>query len=166
MTTTRFFADDMVGRLCWWLRMIGYDTLYEREIDDSELAAIADREDRIVLTRDTTFADRFPHVRVVFLPTEHPEIQLWLVMRQYGLDLDYSPFSRCLTCNEELVSVPKHPHRKQIPPHVFKTVNEFWYCKTCDQVFWHGTHQKNMRDKLEKLRRDLHRLDKEQSQRG
>jgi len=166
MAEVKFFADDMVGRLAWWLRMIGYDTRYERQIEDDDLAAIAKDESRIVLTRDTTFADRYPGIAVCFLPTDRPEVQLWLTVRQFGLDMEYAPFSRCLACNEELVSVPKHAHRNKIPPHVFKTLDEFWYCKTCDQVFWHGSHHKNMQDKLQWLRRNLQRMDREQGARS
>jgi hypothetical protein len=159
----KFFADDMVGRLCWWLRMIGYDTAYERDIEDDDLARRAQEEDRIVLTRDTTFAERYPDLTVLSLPTDRPEVQLWLVLRAYQLDYDHAWFSRCLVCNDELLPVHKEKYAERIPPHVLETLDEFWYCRTCDQLFWKGTHHKNMMMKLERLKE---RLQKMEEQRG
>ena len=50
----KFFCDDQVGKLCRWLRIIGQDAVWEREIADLELIARARDEGRVILTRDTT----------------------------------------------------------------------------------------------------------------
>jgi len=34
-----FFADAMLGKLARWLRMLGYDTSYEKVISDETLIA-------------------------------------------------------------------------------------------------------------------------------
>ena len=47
-----FFADVMLGKLARWLRMLGYDTAYERKIDDADVVGRVLREDRWLLTRD------------------------------------------------------------------------------------------------------------------
>ncbi|MCI4626948.1 MAG: Mut7-C RNAse domain-containing protein [Candidatus Magnetoovum sp. WYHC-5] len=36
----KFAADAMLGRLTRWLRILGYDTFYERDINDSHLVRI------------------------------------------------------------------------------------------------------------------------------
>ncbi len=159
MPEPKFFADDMVGRLCWWLRMIGYDTAYQREIDDDELAARARREGRVVLTRDTSFASRYPDVRVFYLKTDRAEEQVWRVLREFHLEFDHDWFSRCLVCNTPLMAVPKEKYRSRIPPYVYRTLDEFWYCRTCDQLFWRGTHHQNMVKKLGRLRKELDMLE-------
>ena len=164
MTEPRFFADDMVGRLCWWLRMIGYDTAYERQIEDGDLAARAREENRIVLTRDTSFAERYPDVQVFYLPTDRAEVQLWMVLQEFDLDFDHAWFSRCLVCNDQLVSVEKQKYRSRIPSYVYKTLNEFWYCNTCEQLFWRGTHHQNMVKKLGRLRKEIEALRETQKQ--
>ena len=52
----RFVADAMVGKLARWLRVIGVDVLYDPSLDDHELVALARRERRVLLTRDTPLA--------------------------------------------------------------------------------------------------------------
>jgi len=39
-----FIADVMLGTLAKWLRILGFDTLYFKNIDDSELIKIAKQE--------------------------------------------------------------------------------------------------------------------------
>lgn len=56
--STRFIADVMLGSLARWLRILGYDTLYFRAIDDNELIKMARQQERILLTRDTGIARR------------------------------------------------------------------------------------------------------------
>lgn len=48
----KFVADHMLGSLARWLRMMGYDTVYNKALDDGQLAALARAESRFVLTRD------------------------------------------------------------------------------------------------------------------
>ncbi len=54
----RFVADAHLGGLARMLRMAGFDTLYDYQFDDPEIAAIAAREQRIVLTRDRDLLKR------------------------------------------------------------------------------------------------------------
>ena len=48
----RFIADDHLGRLAAYLRMVGFDTLYRDDYEDEELARISSGERRTLLTRD------------------------------------------------------------------------------------------------------------------
>ena len=54
----RFIADVMLGSLARWLRILGFDTIYFRAIDDNELIKIARQQERTLLTRDTGIARR------------------------------------------------------------------------------------------------------------
>ena len=49
---TRFIADAQLGGLARYLRMLGFDTLYENGYTDAQVARISADEQRIVLTRD------------------------------------------------------------------------------------------------------------------
>jgi uncharacterized protein with PIN domain len=53
-----FFADAMLGRLARWLRMLGYDTAYEKVISDEALTARVLTEQRWLLTRDRYLVQR------------------------------------------------------------------------------------------------------------
>src|SRR5574341_1597051 len=48
----RFLLDGHLGRLAAYLRMLGFDCLYQTDYDDVELADILGREERILLSRD------------------------------------------------------------------------------------------------------------------
>ena len=56
--STVFFADAMLGRLARWLRMLGYDTAYEKVISDGSLISRAVTEQRWLLTRDRYLVQR------------------------------------------------------------------------------------------------------------
>ena len=58
MDHPRFISDVMLGRLTRWLRILGFDTVYFRTIDDNELIKLARQQERILLTRDTGIASR------------------------------------------------------------------------------------------------------------
>ncbi|MCD6106529.1 MAG: hypothetical protein J7J79_04145, partial [Thermoplasmata archaeon] len=44
----RFVADSMLGTLAKWLRILGYDVLYFRQIRDEDLILTARKEGRIL----------------------------------------------------------------------------------------------------------------------
>jgi hypothetical protein len=48
----RFLLDVHVGRLAAYLRMAGFDALYDDQASDAELASIVVRQGRVLLTRD------------------------------------------------------------------------------------------------------------------
>lgn len=54
----RLLADGMLGKLAKWLRLLGYDTAYENDAPDHELARRARAEGRILLTRDRELSAR------------------------------------------------------------------------------------------------------------
>ena len=58
LRVTRFVADAHMGGLAKLLRMAGFDTLYDNGFSDNEIAAIAGREARIVLSRDRDLLKR------------------------------------------------------------------------------------------------------------
>ncbi len=48
----KFVLDVHLGRLAAFLRMLGFDTLYDNQADDSALVRISSEENRVLLTRD------------------------------------------------------------------------------------------------------------------
>ena len=53
-----FIVEVNVGRLAKWLRVIGYDTLFIPDVDDAQLVRVAQKQGRIVLTRDRYIMQR------------------------------------------------------------------------------------------------------------
>lgn len=136
----RFIADRMIGRLARMLRLLGYDTLYQPELDPAGLVEIARREDRIILTRgETRF--RFPGTASVFsIRSENPPEQLREVVAEFCLDPKSGLWTRCTVCNGRISPVAKEEIRNQVKPEVHVLYPQFYRCSGCGHVYWHGSH--------------------------
>jgi uncharacterized protein with PIN domain len=56
-------------------------------------------------------------------------------------------FKRCLRCNTLLTGLtPEEALAKwpELPPYVYQTQHHFNWCEKCRQLFWAGTHVRNM----------------------
>lgn len=147
----KFFADAMLGRLATWLRIIGCDVVYDREIDDAELVERAEREGRIILTRDTLLLKRRKaRGRSFFVEGDHFEEQLGHVAVRFGLGLK-GFLTRCVRCNTLLEGVEKESVKGLVPPYVFETQEKFSRCPHCSRIYWAGTHKQKMLEKLSSI---------------
>jgi hypothetical protein len=64
----RFIADVHLGRLAAYLRIVGFDTLYQDYYQDEELARISSGERRTLLTRDRGLLKRYVITRGYCVP--------------------------------------------------------------------------------------------------
>jgi uncharacterized protein with PIN domain len=139
----------MVGTLAKWLRILGYDTYFDAELDDHQLVRLARAEDRVLLTRDRELAQR-PGVRSVLLISESLESQLIQVLTELHLEPDRS-FSRCPVCNELLTEVDREAARDRVPAYVARSYESFRMCPACQRVYWRGTHWQQMDEQLARI---------------
>jgi uncharacterized protein with PIN domain len=149
----RFVADGMLGTLAKWLRILGYDTLFEPGLDDNQLVRMARAQGRVLLTCDRELARR-RGVRHVLLTSQDRAGQLRQVLAEMGLAPDHS-FSRCPVCNEPLQPMDLETARERVPPYVAQTQSQFSSCPACRRVYWRGTHWTHMIDYLAQLRPEL-----------
>ena len=145
----KFLADNMLGRLATWLRLLGYDTAYLPDADDHELARVARAEDRLLLTRDVELTRR-RGVRHLLIESERTNEQLVQVSHALHLTAR-AAFSRCAECNIVLESASKEQVREQVPPFVFQTQDRFLRCRRCGKVYWRGTHWARIVAQIEDL---------------
>jgi uncharacterized protein with PIN domain len=138
----RFLADAMLGRLAKWLRILGYDALYDPSWDDAHLVRLARAEERILLTRDLELARR-KGVRVLWVESETLELQLDQLHEELRV-IALAPWTRCPVCNSSLMAVLRDEAWGQVPPYVFATQAEFRLCPQCDRFYWPGTHRQHM----------------------
>jgi uncharacterized protein len=151
MTRPRFSADEMLGSLARWLRLMGYDTSYERDSDDSDILKRARLDDRTLLTRDKKLAERAKG-RGMYLDALDPDDQIKQVILAFGLTFD-EDLSRCTACNGELVIVGKEEASKGVPDGALRSNEQFYRCRSCGKFYWKGSHWKNIRKKMETLAR-------------
>ncbi len=165
----RLIADVMLGSLARWLRILGYDTIYFRAIDDNELIKIARQQERILVTRDTGIARRNLKKKnrgtgesedqrkvgpdVILIHSNETLEQLKEVL--YALVImnrvlpQLSP--RCTLCNGELAVTERNAVADGIPEHVFLNATSFFTCRQCGKVYWYGSHKKSIDSQLKKI---------------
>ena len=140
-----FIVDTMLGTLAKWLRVFGFDTLYEAGMDDDRILELAISENHIIISRDRELCNRKPDS--IFLETTDLDEQLARVLEFYPVEED-KILSRCLECNFLLQTVARDLVKiEAVPEGVHDRYEEFWHCENCDKYFWPGTHFENMRQK-------------------
>lgn len=145
--TGPFLVDNMCGKLAVYLRMCGYDTKYAG--DDSMASAdtisrCVTAEDRTLITRKTTLADRTACACLL----ERRTIEEQLAERAGSgvpLAIPSTP-RRCGRCNGTLEPVPETAQTAEYAPDPSSTA--IWHCCHCQQCFWSGSHINRVRKLL------------------
>ncbi len=96
---TRFVADVHLGTLARRLRVLGLDTWWADDADDPELAELAAREGRVLLTRDRGLLMRAVVTHGALVRADDPDDQLVEVAGRWLRPDDLAPGTRCPTCN-------------------------------------------------------------------
>ena len=136
----RFVLDIHLGRLADYLRLLGFDSLYQNTYEDRELARIASSEGRVLLSRDRGLLKRSEVLWGYCLRSSQPREQVLEVFLRYRLKQAVQPFARCMRCNGRLEPVRKEVVLDKLPLSVQNEQDEFRRCQECGQVYWRGSH--------------------------
>jgi uncharacterized protein len=151
-----FIADSMLGRLARWLRILGYDTAYEKRIKGEALVERAVHEQRWLLTRDRRLALRklLPG-RHTLIMNDLAERQLSRLHRDLKIDLDMTNQRdcRCADCNVVLIFISPEVAVPLVPPFVGQHYETFLLCPRCRKGFWPGTHWDDLRSRIAAIKR-------------
>jgi uncharacterized protein len=147
----KFAADRMVGRLAKWLRALGYDTVYVRNMDEKNAARLM-REGWIILTRNTRLVKRKAARNPVFVEHDRLEDQITQLAELGLIRFDKEKaFSRCMRCNEPLTLLPREEAADRVPEYIYNSQPHFFQCPRCGRIYWPGTHHDRMAELLETL---------------
>ena len=142
---TRFVLDTHLGKLARYLRLLGFDTLYNNAWHDAGLAEIASAGDkRILLTRDYGLLKRKQVTHGYFVRNDKPEEQVREVLARFHLWQAVRPFSRCTQCNGLIQPVEKVQVLDRLPHRVAEVFDRFSACMDCKRVYWQGSHYDHM----------------------
>lgn len=147
----RFVADVHLGKLARLLRMLGFDTAYDRDFEDKEIIKTAALESRIVLTRDRGLLKNNAVTHGFCVRSENPRRQVREIMRRFDLSARVKPFHRCMVCNGRLVAVGKDDIIDRLPSNTAKYFDEFFQCQSCTKVYWKGSHFENMKKSVQEI---------------
>ena len=147
----RFVLDVHLGKLARYLRLLGFDSIYERDYDDATIAATSRTEKRIVLTRDKGLLKRKEITRGYWLRNTRPRLQIAEVVEAFDLRRNVRVFSRCTVCNQRLELVAEARVRDTLPAGVRGRYEHVARCLGCRRLYWEGSHY----DRLAHLVSDL-----------
>jgi uncharacterized protein with PIN domain/sulfur carrier protein ThiS len=140
LRTPAFVLDSNLGRLARYLRLLGFDCLYQNDYDDDAVATIAHSEPRIVLTRDRALLQRKIITRGYFVRAVEPRQQVQEVLARFDLYRLVSPFKRCIRCNGLLQAIDKQAIKDRLEPKTRQYIDTFRICPECGQIYWQGSH--------------------------
>ena len=150
----RFVADVHLKTLARKLRMLGFDTLYNPELDDRQLAEAAEKEHRILLTRDLGLLKRGNLSRGLFLRSQHPAEQLREVVSRLDLLAKARPLTRCIRCNALLSVIPvQEADLGRLPEDICSRGGTVSRCAACGRLYWRGSHYTKMRKEIRGLKK-------------
>lgn len=147
----KFVADSMLGKLARWLRILGYDTVYNPSLSIKELVNICNKTGTMFITRRKVFPDGIYPVSMFNVASDCFEVQLYRVIKQFDLIVDKKIFTRCVKCNARVKSVRKVSVKEKIPEKSFIGYKRYFQCPVCEKVYWAGTHRNNTLRKLEQI---------------
>jgi len=144
----RFIADVMLGKLAKWMRALGWDVRYENDIQDSRLLREAEKEGRVVLTRDSRMVEEWRMANYLLLSSDDPVLQLKEVLSHFERPVEDKFLGRCLVCNVTLERRLHSDVRGLVPEYIYRVHDRFSRCPKCGRVFWRGSHYRRMKEKM------------------
>ena len=150
--TPRFILDVHLGKLASYLRLLGFDCLYNNSHADEALAKIAQKENRILLTRDRGLLKRKIVEFGYLIRSTDPKKQISEVLERYQLFNQVEPFSRCARCNGKLKPISKEAVVYLLKPNTIQYYDSFSICEDCNRVYWKGSHFEKLKAYLEQFR--------------
>jgi len=138
----KFVTDVNLGTLARWLRILGYDTRFDRGDVNRDFLRRAQQEERIVLTRKRDMANRQFRGRLVVIEDDQVRGQLKEVIGKLGLHVAMDRFyRRCALCNAVLVEVLHSEVEGRVPDYVYHQSGPFRRCPECSKIYWPGAHR-------------------------
>ncbi|MEH6579617.1 MAG: Mut7-C RNAse domain-containing protein [Amphritea sp.] len=148
LPTARFILDVHLGKLSRHLRLLGFDTLYRNDFEDSYIIDCALREQRIILTRDLGILKQNRVTHGYFVRSTDPNKQIEEVLQAFNVTDKCHPLTRCINCNGKLKRVSKAKIEDIIPEGTKRSYETFYQCQDCLQPYWRGAHHIGLMGKL------------------
>ena len=147
----KFIADINLGNIVKYMRALGLDLFYDSSLSTREIIELSKRENRIILTKDRKLLKFKDVSHGIFIRPGTTIEQIRRIINYLDIKDDIKPFSRCLQCNTLLNVVPKEHILNKIPPMTIEFCDEYVQCRSCDKIYWKGTHYVNMMRVLKQI---------------
>jgi uncharacterized protein with PIN domain len=148
----KFILDVHLGKLAKYLRLLGFDSLYETTFSDYEIVERSLQDKRVILTRDKILLRNKKVTHGFWIRSDDPVSQVREVIERLDLSKKIEPFTRCLECNSLIKPVEKEAIENRLPPKTKLYYNEFFICMSCSRIYWKGSHYGRMKKFTESLK--------------
>jgi uncharacterized protein with PIN domain len=147
-----FICDRTLGRLTKWLRILGFEALFLKTVDDDKLLEkVSKMKESIFITRNMNIYNKIGIKNKYFLKTDDFREQLREISKFFPGKWADNLFTRCVICGNHLDTVDKIRIMESVPEYVFETSELFKICSACDKVYWEGTHLKRINSELKTI---------------
>lgn len=148
----RFAAERTLGKLAKWLRLLGFDTVFENEAMGGQFFDHLS-PGTILLTRTEQVRDTmFGSQQLIFIQSNDSKEQLRQVIHELRIKReDTRPFSRCLICNVPNEIIEKDQIYGQVPDYVWQNNTVFQSCPICKKIYWPGSHTERSLERIEEI---------------
>jgi uncharacterized protein with PIN domain len=148
----RYWLAPHLAFLVQWLRILGLDVRLWNKSRNKRV--FLGQEEETVVQWDR-YPLPIPNIRIKKITLSSTSRET--LLKEFIEAIGFQPgqdrmFRRCLRCNSLLIGLsPEEAKSKwpDLPVYVFQTQRRFNWCETCHQLFWAGTHVRNMIRTLE-----------------
>ena len=155
-----FMADAMLGKIARKLRMFGFDTIYDPNIDDIDILNSSKYEGRIVLTSDRMLFNRCKKKGIdTILTYKETEIEnlvtIFSSLNIKSINSQKLPYL-CTRCNGLLDTlIDKNLIKYDIPVRLLCSNKIFYKCSRCRKIYWRGSHTEHISRLIKELNMKL-----------
>jgi uncharacterized protein with PIN domain len=147
----RFIADANLGRLARYLRMMGFDTMYQNDFEDKQIIECSLKERRIILTRDQGILKHKVVTHGYWIRNTQVMKQIEEVVLRFDLARHIHAFTRCMICNGTISPVSKASIERHLQNGTKRDFNQFYQCDSCRKIYWKGSHYQRMKALVEEV---------------
>lgn len=149
LQTRCFIADSTLGRSAKWLRLMGFDTIYDASPPDAHRLMARRADSRLILTRSPGVYQHLAGKPALLISSEHPHEQIIQIIDELHIEWEeIRPFSRCAVCNAVLLWLAKAEAAGHVPDYVLQHQWRFHQCPRCHRIFWPGSHSRRWLDMM------------------
>lgn len=143
-----FLVDGMLGSTAVKLRILGYDTIYDKTSKDDDLLKHSKEDQRILVTSDQELCLKAikNNIQAILTKSSSDDERLVEIFRKLNVkEVDFSKSSRCSHCNGSLKETKERDTKNRI----------IYICEKCGKRFWHGSHWKKLEELFTKVNQEL-----------
>lgn len=148
---SKFIADINLGNIAKYMRVLGFDLFFDPRLSPREIIEISKRDHRIILTESRKLLKFKDVSHGIFLRPGTTAQKIKRIIDYLDIKDKVDPFTRCLRCNSLLEAVAKEKILDRIPPKAKAYCDRFVLCRTCDKIYWKGTHCTHMQKVVDQI---------------